>query len=90
MRGDEWVNLAKSYDVLFGRQRRRAGVDRPPRFLMLGPLRAADGIRPTHCAGNIIAGRAVVDYGVLSESMRSRLESAAVVWCAKHARKWVA
>ena len=55
-------------------QRRRNGVKPPPRFIVLGPAPALTRFRPTRCAGSYVDGRAVVDSGVLSESMRLELE----------------
>lgn len=79
MSADHWVELSRGLSLTIAPQRRLHGVSRPPRFLVLAPAREPDRLRPTLCVGDFVAGRCVVDHGVLDEALRPELEKA----CAK-------
>ena len=70
-----WFQLGHGFSAAVSRQRRRHGLDRPPRFLVLAPLAAPGKFRQTLCAGDFVDGRAVIDYGLISDDLRAELEA---------------
>lgn len=72
---EAWFPLPHDCIGSISEQRRRNGIKPPPRFIVLGPMPAdRSKLRPMRCAGNYVGGRAVLDAGVIDESMRIELE----------------
>lgn len=74
----EWFPLGGGFVASVNTQRRRNGVRPAPRFIVLCPLgkHSVRGFRRTLCAGDIEpSGEARVTHGVLSDELRSALQS---------------
>lgn len=71
-----WFELSKGRLLTMAPQRRHRGKIWPARYLVLGPARNPDRLRPTLVVGDFVDDRCTVEHGLLDEAFRAELETA--------------
>lgn len=82
MTGDRWFNLKGGRHLLICQPRKPKHKPRPePAFLLLGraPLGSVR-LAPVLCSGDFADGRVRVEKGVITESVRSEIQSCFAFW----------